>query len=299
MRHWLGLLPALLAGLFIGCTATDSARPKSWLSTFHGPTGPDVVQLEWALVEKPVGDRYLNMDLWALANEQVVPLERRDVLEEGGLRIAQFGGLLPAEFQEMLASERSNPNPQRRIVRAGDAITLSLGPARAQCRVHPPAGSAGEAPPEMFTNAQFSLVVTPTLTADGRTSLHVVPQIVHGQAKMGFKPATNGDGWMLRDELPSVTYPQLAWDIALAPNEYVLAGCWYDRPETWGRECFFRPDEARPVQRLLVLRTNRRQPDVASEIAPEASEQDNPPRRRPPPLAVHAAGVSDPSTSAP
>jgi hypothetical protein len=257
------------------------------LSAFSGPAGPDVVQIDWALLERPIGDRFLNQDLWSLANEQVVPFERRDVLEDGGLRIAQLGGLLPAEFQEILSLDRSNPNPRRRVVRAGDAVTLPLGPARLQCRV----SGTGESKPDTFTNAQFSVVVTPTLTKDGQTCLHFVPQLQHGQSKPGFKPAKDGSGWTLRDDVPTVTYEQLAWDVTLAPNEYMIAGCWFNRLETWGRECFVRGDEPRPVQRLLAMRTSRRQPDVASDMALDSLEDSSLLKHRPPPLVVQAAGT--------
>src|SRR5262249_21376080 len=166
MRSPCTLLMALLVAAIVGCTTDGPVRSTTWfkgLPSLRGPTGPDVVQLEWALIERPIGDRYLNENLWGLANEQIVPLERKDVLENNGLRIAQISGLLPAEFQDLLKSERSNPNARRRQIRAGQPAKLPLGPPREKCEVLAlnasrdahvgPDGSADS----RFDNAQFNL----------------------------------------------------------------------------------------------------------------------------------------------
>src|SRR5438128_12650702 len=108
MRSACAVLMALIAGSVVGCTSGAPGRSTAWFQTlpaFRGPVGPDVIQIEWAVIERPVGDHYINEDLWSLANEQIVPLERKDVLQDNGLRLAQIGGLLSAEFQEMLRSE--------------------------------------------------------------------------------------------------------------------------------------------------------------------------------------------------
>ena len=77
-----GLLIVWLAG----CTAEEPLRSVSLLDelrAFQGPTGPDVVQMDVALVEQPAGDaECINGDLWILADEQAVPLERKALLED-------------------------------------------------------------------------------------------------------------------------------------------------------------------------------------------------------------------------
>src|SRR4051795_2109167 len=113
MSRWLWL-PALLAA---GCVGpSEAVRSTSWLSPFRpapAVTGADVVHMDVALVERPVGDRYLNQGLWTVADEQVVALDHKAVLEDNGLRIGQFGGITPAGIDSLLRSERNNPNPRR------------------------------------------------------------------------------------------------------------------------------------------------------------------------------------------
>jgi hypothetical protein len=290
MGQWRGLGLALLAGwatLVLGCTSPDAVRTTAWLHglpSFRGPTGPDVVQLEWALLERPIGDRYLDQRLWDQVNEQVIALERKDVLEDNGFRVAQVGGLLPDELQSLVTSERSNASARRRQLRAGDSVTIPLGPPRAQCRFQ--IKQDDQAEPVTFAQAQFALVVTPTLTNDGQTRVQFTPRITHGDTKLVFKPAADGSNWALQGHLPTENYPEQDWEVTLAPNEYVLIGGRFDRPETLGNQCFVRGDEHRPVQRLLMIRTGRHQPGVASDMLPDTAEERSP---APTPLAMQAA----------
>jgi hypothetical protein len=276
-------LAAFLVLSTAGCTTDGRSHSTAWYTTlpgFRGPTGPDVVQLEWGLIERPVGDRYLNEELWALANEQVVPLERKDTLENNGLRIGQVGGLLPAEFQELLRSERSNPNARRRQVRAGQLVRLPLGPTRANCTILAPntPGDKTRDPNEsvdFFDNAQFNMVVTPALAADGKVRLAFKPEILFGPPKVAIEPSREGAGWTFEQRPSTRTYGELNWDITVSPNEFILVGGWFKRESTYGKECFIRVDEPKPVQRLLVIRASRQ---VTEPAGIETAEENLPPR---------------------
>src|SRR5881409_3401857 len=129
MRHGralLGLLNVLLVGCVTGGPAHTALRPERG-SPAPAAADPDAVVLYVALVERPVGDRYLNQDLWALADEQVVGIERRAVLEENGFRVAQVGGIIPAGLLGLLSSERSCVNPRCVRLHAGHPTTVPLG----------------------------------------------------------------------------------------------------------------------------------------------------------------------------
>ena len=272
------LFAALVVLSVVGCTTERRARSAAWFASlpgFRGPTGPDVVQIEWALIERPVGDRYLNEGLWALANEQVVPLEHKIVLEDNGLRIAQVGGLLPAEFQELLRSERSNPDPRRRQVRAGQAASILLGPARARFDWTPPRSVApGSMQLVSIVDAQFSIAITSSLASDNKVRLSLTPQVQQGEASQRIRPADDGSGWT-RAEQGAEKYSELSWDVTLAPDEYLLVGCRFASQHSFGAECFIRDDEPRPVQRLLVIRAARQVPETADS---ETAEENLPPR---------------------
>jgi hypothetical protein len=270
MRHWQALLFGLWTCWLCGCTSGPTLRTNSWLDRFlqpAGPTGPDVVQMDVALLERPLGDPYINRDLWMDADEQIVSLDSKAVVEDNGFRIGEIGGITPVGLQTLLTSERSCANPRRLRAHAGKATKLVIGPEMPLCRfqIQRQGGTLQVA----LERAQCSLDVETSLTSDGRTRLRFVPQILHGETSLLPRPAADRSGWILKEERPTERYPQLAWEVTLAPNEYVIVGGRYERPETLGHQCFLRGDEATPVQRLLVIRTSRpgRDLDPAPPVA--------------------------------
>lgn len=292
MRPLCALVLALLAGGVGGCTSEGTVRSLSWFKAppaFRGPVGPDVVQIDVALLERPVGDRYVNDDIWALADEQIVPLEHKDILAENGLRIAQIGGILSPDFLALLTSERSNPDPRRHQVRAGQPVTLPIGPVREQStlRVSTTRDSDGQ---RAVKNAQFELIAMPSLGDDNKVRLTFMPQVRLGETKLVIKPAEDGSGWSCQEQPVSDKYKELSWETTLAPGTYLLVGCWIDRRQTFGSECFVRADEARPVQRMLVLRAFRQQQEPTGESATEPNAEDASSRALP--IALQASGLA-------
>ena len=46
----------------------------------------------------------------------------------------------------------------------------------------------------------------------------------------------------------------MAFEVTISPQEYVLVGTRYDRPESFGHAAFTGPSGEKQVQRLLVIR---------------------------------------------
>ena len=294
MRDGCALWPGLLVALAAGCAAAPGPA-TTWLERlrpFQGPTGPDVVQLEVALIEQPVGDPYLMRELWSSADEQVVAVERRAVLEENGIRVGQIGGITPARFQALLTSEQTCINPRHIQLRAGNSKVLEIGPPRPLCEFHLRQGS--ERIPVRLTQASCTLSVQPSLTRDGRTRLSFTPVLRHGEAITAARPAEDRSEWRWLHQRPAETYTSLAWEVDLAPNDYLVVGARADRPDSLGYRAFVREDEPVAVQRLLVLRTNR--PAVAD--SPRATEDGSGPKRQPS-LAALASGAPTQRTASP
>jgi hypothetical protein len=289
MRYRRALAVGLLTAVFVGCTTGEPVRSSSWLEqwqAFRGPTGPDVVQMDVALLERPVGDPYLTHELWTSADEQVIAFERRSVLEENGFRIGQVGGITPAGLQALLTSERSCVNPRRIHLHADNPTTVVLGPALAQADFQ--VLQDGQPGRVTLGQAQCTLTVVPSLTPDGRVRLRFHPQVQHGEAALRPTYAPDGSGLMLQEQRPTQRFPGLAWEVTLAPNEYVVVGARADRPGTLGHRCFVLPEGPAPVQRLLVIRTSR----PAGEedfFQPASTPEGDPLPRRAPPLAYQAA----------
>jgi hypothetical protein len=235
-----------------------------------GPAGSDVIQMEVALLERPLGDHYINQDFWAVADEQVVAAECQAVLADNGFRVGQVGGLLPAELQALLTSERSDAHPRCRRLHAGNPTTLALGPALPKCAFE--IEQDGQSVPVTLEQASCTLEVVPTLTSDGRVHLQFTPVVAHGDAALLPSPAPDRSGWALREQRPSEHYPDLSWEVTLRANEYVVVGGRYDAPQTLGHRCFIHGQDATPGQRLLVIRTARVAPSTSTTPLPPDDE---------------------------
>src|SRR5262245_4946867 len=244
------LLALLLAG---GCLAPRPAGTVTAAKPAAGPQGADAVMLVVAVIEQPVGDGYLNRDLWAALDEGVVDLERKAVLEDNGFRVAVTGGQPPDGLLDLLLSERSNPAARQLSTRAGTAKAINLGEPRAACAFEVQENGAAAA--VELAQAQCQLAVTPAPAGDGRVRLTIVPQVQHGEPQL---LAPSGDGeWRLHGDRPVKAFPGLTFEVTLAPQDYVVIGTQAARDQTLGHRCFVTADGAKPVQRLLAIRAGR------------------------------------------
>jgi hypothetical protein len=251
------------------------------LHPLQAPAGVDIVRMDVALLERRAGDAYLNDGLWALTDESGIPLECRTMLEENGFRIGQIGGIPPPELLALLTSKRSCANPRQIRLHAGAAQELSLGPLMPSCRFQLAEDGATDA--VALEQAQLMLMVVPRLKSDGRIGLRFTPQIEHGEARLVACPAADHTGMMLQRQRSLCRYPALSWEVALAPNEFVVVGARAERPESLGQVAFVRTQESPPVQRLLVIRTSRTAPGEPDDTPGDGGFP------RCPPVAYHAA----------
>jgi hypothetical protein len=257
---------ALLAG---GCLMPGPGGPSGLVRAHKpavGPQGADAVAVLVAVIEQPVGDGYLDRDLWAALDEGVVALDRKAVLEDNGFRVAVTGGQPPDPLQDLLVSERSNPNARRWQVRAGTAKAVTLGEPRAACAFQVHRGGTAEA--VELADGQCQLAVTPELAAGGAVTLTFVPQVQHGAPQM-LAPAEDGD-WRLHGGRPVKAFPDLAFEVTLAPQDYVIVGTRAARGGTLGHRCFVTTDGPKPVQRLLAIRAGRVQAPGPADTLPPA-----------------------------
>jgi hypothetical protein len=283
MRHGF----VLFVGLFFGGCVLEGPTTGLWnrIHPFQGPTGSDVIQLDVAVLEAPVADPILSQELWKWADELGFTPETQNLLEKNGLRVGQIGGIAPKELQALLTSERSCVFSRRIQLRSGSPRSLVLGPAVDQCRFML-YDNIGEHPVNL-EKGRYLLSVVPTLSSEAargpmgaRTQLQFTPEIQTGSSlaarSVDHSPlsphhlplAVTSEGG---EQQPTERYTNLAWDITVAPNDYVLIGTWYDHPNTLGWQCFVRTEETTPVQRMLVLRTTRSTPGVENEIATSPS----------------------------
>ncbi len=292
MRTWYAGAIALWCAMLAGCSTSRAEKVTALASSasrghFEGPTGEDVVLLDVAVVEQPWGDRFLNRELWELADEQGVALERAPILAKNGFRVCRIAGLPPAGLQRLLASRRSCPDPRHIRRHAGDALAVALGPVCKSCTFRLEAPGVEEE--VSLADAQCFLEVLPTLADEGRVLLRFTPQVRHGQQVRMVSAQKAPDGaldWNAQVKQPEKAYPAVGWELTVGPSEYVVVGTWLDPPDTLGQRCF-RNDAPPQKQKLLVIRTSR------ARSGPPADESIT----KSPPLALQAGWTSARGTS--
>jgi hypothetical protein len=252
MRRGRGTPLALV--LVCGCVLPGVPRPDGPTTSFKpaaGPHGPDAIGLEVAVLEVPIGDRYVNAGLWATIDEQVVALDHKAVLDDNGIRVGLVGGVRPTAFDDLLKSIRSNPDPHWVQMRAGHAKVVSLGGTRSVGEFHL-ITDGKSVPVPAIERAQCALQVTPTLMADGGVKLAFVPVVQHGVRSVWSIPTGDDD-----QATPADSFPALAWEVTAAAGEFVVVGAQFDKPDTLGHACFVDLEGAKPVQRVLAIRAVR------------------------------------------
>jgi len=251
------MLPGLLLALLAGCAADRGTSPAALAERLPGlPSLPtDVIQMEVAVIERRLGDPYLDKEAWTSTDEQVAGLEHKAALEDNGFRVGQVVGMTPSGLQALLTSERACIKARRYLLGEGKSQSLEIGPAVAHCRFN--VVNEGEPLEVSLDEARFTLLVLPQLTADGRTRLHFTPEVHYGENLPDFRVAPDCSGYVLEIKRPCKTFPALSWEVTLAPNQYVIVGGRLDQPHRLGHACFIQPDGPGAVQRLLVIRTNR------------------------------------------
>jgi hypothetical protein len=265
MCRCLAVLIALGCGALGGCLwgHKERAAARSYAAPMAGVVGEDVVYVDVAVIERTLGDGFLNGELWSEADEEVVhvedelalSLERKTALEKNGFRVGQVGGLLPSKLQDLLMSQRSCQT--RRIeLHAGHETTLACGPPwpHCHCRV-----LRDDRPTLVDVDkAQCQLVVLPSLADEGHIRLCLTPHLKHGDVNPAFVPIHDADGqveWGQQEHQADEDYSWLSWTMTVVANEYVLVGARLDKGDTLGEQFFLTREDGHPiVQRLLVLR---------------------------------------------
>jgi hypothetical protein len=214
----------------------------------------EIVLLDVRVLERPVGDPFINQELWQHTDELVVDLDRKAAVEDNGFRVGQIVGMTPGKFQDLLKSERYCVNPRRHVIPSGHCVTPYLGPAWSRAEFVLQHGK--ETQQVALERARFGLEVKATLAGDGKTRLSFTPKVENGETVLPFQPDPEQQAWTMRVDKPCRNYPELGWDVWLAPGEYLVIGGILPKEKSLGHRSFVQED-GNPMQRLLVLCTSR------------------------------------------
>ncbi len=278
MRQSMAVVLALALGV-VGCCFRCSSPEAEPMSQPRGTAEippKNSILLDVAVIERPVGDYFLNHELWNLGHEQCIDLEMKPLLQANGLRVGLIGGLLPPRLHAMLKSPRTCPNPRRLYVQPDEPALIreNLGAGKIAFTLH----KNGEPQAIDLHEAQCQFEVCPSIEGE-EVRLRFTPRVKHGQAKIEPRVAHDPDGarrWSVEARESFEQFPHLSWEMVVSPKEYVLIGARLEEANTLGT-AFFLTANGR-VQKIVVLRAVL----LSSESLDETLTQS-------PPLALQAS----------
>lgn len=284
----LGLL--LLTSLVVcaGCmhTRENDNQAKSWgvrrpTMPLSGVEGADAIIMAVSVIEVPLTDNYIGQELWALVDEQAVPLEAKANLAANGLRAGLLGGHPPSDFLALLTSEKTSVAPRQIQTRLAQPYSPFPALKHETLRFTLRDGDQDES--VEFSKAQCQWEVTCKPGEDRKLAVKVVPMLRHGE--MLFEPhsVTDAEGvmsWQLAQRQEQEKYEGLAVEVDLAPSEYLVIGSTNKPGDSLGSSWLTQIDTERPVRHLLVIRVARHgqalkasAPDAPKPLALQAQEQ--------------------------
>jgi hypothetical protein len=83
------------------------------------------------------------------------------------------------------------------------------------------------------------------------------PQIQHGEKREWFRASADGTGFVKCDEVPLIRFSELAFDVPLGRNEFLVIGWSADQRDTVGSVLFGADANGQPRQRVLVVRARQ------------------------------------------
>jgi hypothetical protein len=238
-----------------GCLWPEQSEQGAFIKRARSTISPDYALLEVALVERPLGDDYIDRIIWNQTDEMLGDLDRRDALDQNGLRVGQLVGTIPSEFQDMLLSKRFCSNPEALIFPAGQTVPIFLGAVLPHSSYE---FVKDQARTEVYLDqARYCLDVTARFTPEGKTTLTFAPKVENGAPTIPFEAVPEKSGWQRRVERACKKYPELTWEVTLGLNQVCLVGTRSQRPRTLGYAAFTDIDDEQQIQRLLVIRNSR------------------------------------------
>lgn len=286
-RGWLALLPIVFAS--VGCIATDGNEASSWTKQFHNPgLAADNVMLRIAVVERPVGDTFLDRGVWQHTDEMIGEFDERLVRAENGFRIGHIVGPPPGELQRLLLSDATVA--KLRVFAVGKTIDIHLSGE------HPEASFAivknKKRSDVTLEKARYCFEIGARFDEFGRTVLAFCPKVETGDVVLPFLAKPDRSMWELNREKACKRYPELSWEVTLDSNQTVIVGGRVERDRAIGQQAFIDGADTGGSQRLLVI-CNCRPPQVS---LPQPVNDDERTRinSAPPPLALQAGTSGTP-----
>lgn len=256
---WACVLCAMVMGL--GCekyfTSTDQPIRPNVVRSMAPALPADSLIVDSILLERPLGDAFLDREIWTAASPVSTP-EIRSLLEENGLRVGILSGILPAKFQEILETKADVVAPPNMMTfnNRKEAVIPTAGPFE-ECKFDLLADLAGKPETISLKQARCGILVRPQVMEEGRVKVWCEPRIQHGDSVLRYRPSEDGTQFTKFEEIPTEKYPALGFEVILKADECLIIGSISEQQGTVGTTLFDVEANGNPRQRLVVIRSRQ------------------------------------------
>jgi hypothetical protein len=263
-RAWWAIV---ICAALVGCISRNRPPVEEVVRSLAPAAPTEGICLESVLLEGPIGDRFLDHDLWTAALPVSSP-EARVLLSENGLRAGILAGTPPQRFLTMLESETEALNGRKLTFNTRkDEVVPTSGPhEKCEFLLLTDLARADKRAPVALKQARCGVQVRPEATEYARVKVSCEPQIQHGERQEWFRPTADGTGFVKYEEIPLERYAPLAFEAPLAPSEYLIIGWRADQPNTLGEALFAVSAKGQPHQRVLVIRARQANPGPPPDL---------------------------------
>ncbi len=248
-------------------TSTDGPGTQTIARSLAPAVAPEGLLVQSVLLERPVGDQFLDRDLWAAALPVGLP-ETQTLLAENGMRAGLLTGRLPQRFQDLLDAEADTVDPHVMTFNVRkDAVIPTAGPVD-PCKYSLLADLSGKPKPIELKQARCGMFVKPQSADGGRVRLWCEPQIQHGDRREWYRPTEDGTRFTKFEEISLEKYPEFGFEVTIGPDDCLVIGWSADQPETLGAILFGVEANSRPRQRVLVIRARQGNRSASADLPP-------------------------------
>ena len=265
--------------LSLGCSTVPSTNSSSLpsaasASLFDRTLDANTLFVDTALIERPADDEYCTQTVWLSCDEQFVGLEQLAVFERNGWRVGRLSAPLPSRLQNLLNSRRSCSGPRRQRAQPDQSLRVNLGDLPCKRIVE----LQGKQPRRVeLPNALGQLDVLPRGCSEEQLTLRLMPVLTLNDSRPRPTVEESRDGALrlaLDVRKPFEAFPELAFEIALKPGEYLLIGPRGEDRYSVGHALLTEEQDEQLLSRWLLLRVVRprleERPSGDSKTAPLA-----------------------------
>jgi hypothetical protein len=260
---------ALVCAAVTGCKSSRDLPGQPGTSSIAHSLTPmvptEALLVQSVLLERPIGDQFLDRELW----ESTLPVgepETRAILAENGLRVGILSGTLPQRFQDLLTSDVETVSPHEiSFNQRKEAVMPTAGPVD-PCKFALLTDLAGQPRTIELKQANCGILVRPQVVEGGQVKMMCEPRIQHGERLDRFRPTEDGTGLAKVEELPVEKFSKLGFEVTLGADDCLVIGWNADLPNTLGSTFFSVEAANRQRQRVLVIRARQNGRSPTSDL---------------------------------